>query len=94
MSLRLPVSSALNTESHSKACAPSVPRDEAENERRLIVGVELGPVHGDDEIAAHADHLHDPERNNSQTSIPWLLSRRSTCLIACLADFPRACASA
>ena len=36
--------------------------DEAEHERRLIVGVEIGPVHGDDELAAHADGLFDPER--------------------------------
>jgi hypothetical protein len=30
----------------------------------------------------------------SQTSMPWLLNSRSTCLIACFVTKPRACASA
>jgi hypothetical protein len=44
--------------------------------------------------------LRDPTRCGtqraklSQTSTPLLLSRRSTCLIACLVTRPRACAKA
>ena len=42
-----------------------MPCDEVERQRRLITGGELGPVHRDDEIAARADRLLDPEREQS-----------------------------
>ena len=38
--------------------------DVAERQRRLIVGVEIGPVHGDDEFPAFADRVVDPEREH------------------------------
>ena len=71
-----------------------MPGDEAENKRRLIVGVEIGPVHGDDGIAARADRLLIQSGSRAHTSMPWLLKRRSTCLIECFPAFPRACAIA
>ena len=38
--------------------------DEVQGERRLIVGVEIGPVHGDDDLLARADDFPDPEREH------------------------------
>src|ERR1700684_1174999 len=65
--------------------------DEVQGER-LIVNVEIGPIHGDDDLLACADSLTQGA-NISQTTTPRLLDSRSTCLIACLQMRPRACAS-
>src|SRR5208337_2721284 len=74
---------------------PAVTRDQAQSERGLIVGVEIGPIHRHDDRLALAHDLARPWREQrSHTTTPALLSRRSTCLIACLSIRPRACASA
>ena len=39
---------------------PAVTGDKTEHQRRLIVSVEIGPVHGDHEFAALARQLLDP----------------------------------
>ena len=38
--------------------------DEVQGERRLIVGVEIGPVHGDDDPLARADDFPHPGREH------------------------------
>jgi hypothetical protein len=38
--------------------------DEVQGERRLIVGVEIRPVHGDDDLLARADDFPDPVREH------------------------------
>ena len=43
---------------------PAVVGDEVQSERRLIVGVEIGPVHGHDDRLALADHLRYPRREH------------------------------
>ena len=68
--------------------------DEVQRERGLVVGVEVGPVHRHDDLAPLAHHLATHEANKSQGTTPALLSKRSTCLIADLANNPRARASA
>ena len=73
---------------------PAVARDQAQSERGLIVGVEIGPIHRHDDRLAPAHDLARLWREQVHTTIPALLSRRSTCLIACLSARPRACASA
>ena len=49
---------------------PAVVGDEVQRQGRLIVGVEVGPVHGDDDRAALADHLAHPGANMSHTTTP------------------------
>src|SRR5271167_2087440 len=39
---------------------PAMVSDEVQRQGRLVVGVEVGPIHGDDDRAALADHLGHP----------------------------------
>ena len=43
-------------------CRPAVARDEVQGQRRLIVGVEVGPVHRHDDRLAPAHDLANPRR--------------------------------
>src|SRR3954451_4012037 len=72
---------------------PAMFGHQIERKRRLSVAVEIGPVHGNDDCLARSDQMGSPV-GETQTSMLWLLSSRSTCLIACLVTSPRACASA
>ena len=43
---------------------PAVPGHQIERQRRLSVGVEIGPVHGDNDLLAAADRLRNPLREH------------------------------
>jgi hypothetical protein len=55
--------------------------DVAERQRRLIVGVEIGPVHGDDEFPALAQGVIDPEREHGPDVDP-LVAQETIDLLA------------
>ena len=57
--------------------------DEAEHQRRLIVGVEISPVHGDDEFPAFADRVVDPEREHGPDVDP-LVAQETINLLDCV----------
>ncbi len=68
--------------------------DHVQRQRGLVVVVEIGPVHGDQDVLALADLMRRPPGKLSHTSMPLLLSIRSICWIACLVTKPFAKASA
>ncbi len=39
---------------------PTMAADQRQHDRRLAIGIEVGPVHGDNNIRARPDHMGDP----------------------------------
>ena len=73
---------------------PAVTRDQAQSQRRLIVGVEIGPVHRHDDRLALAHDLANPRREQVPDDDPGVAQQTIDLFDACLSERPRACASA
>ena len=39
---------------------PTMAADQRQHDRRLVIGIEVGPVHGDNDLRARPDRMGDP----------------------------------
>jgi hypothetical protein len=59
---------------------PAMPRHQAQDQRRLPITVEIGPVHGDDDLGARTHQIRNPARK-ARPNINLLITQQAVDLL-------------